>query len=282
MICSEIKVSIFSITYNHEKYISHAIESFLMQKTNFKFEIVIADDASTDNNQSIIKDYNQQYPEIINPILREKNVGMNFNFSEGIKKCKGKYIALCEGDDYWTDPYKLQKQVDFLESHPDCSLTCHSVGVEMFGSDQIESRQIIIKDKYLTNTEIITYHGKITPTLSYVFKSSMIKKLPNWVTKAPVGDIPLAFFLMMHGNVYCFSDMMGVYRSNVPGSWSTRKIKRINRFKYRVKYNAFIQEFNKYSKHKYSNELNIHRRKRNFLSFLLIELSSFIYRSFKY
>ena len=115
---NEILVSICCITYNHEKYIRDAIEGFLMQKTDFPFEVLIHDDASTDGTADIIREYETKYPDIIKPIYQTEN-----QYSKGIKisatynypRAKGKYIALCEGDDYWIDPYKLQKQVDFLE-----------------------------------------------------------------------------------------------------------------------------------------------------------------------
>ena len=128
---SEIPVvSICSITYNHANYIRDTIESFLMQKTNVPIEIIIHDDASTDGTTEIIKEYSIKFPNIIIPIIQTEN-----QYSKGVRgiaarftfpRARGKYIALCEGDDYWTDPYKLQKQVDFLEANPDCSLCFHA------------------------------------------------------------------------------------------------------------------------------------------------------------
>ncbi len=123
-------VSICCITYNHESYIRDAIEGFLMQKTTFPFEIIIHDDASTDDTAKIIQEYANQYPELFVTILQKEN-----QWSKGIRpsptyvwpRARGKYIALCEGDDYWTDPYKLQKQVDFMKENPDCSLCFHNV-----------------------------------------------------------------------------------------------------------------------------------------------------------
>jgi glycosyltransferase involved in cell wall biosynthesis len=122
-------VSISSITYNHEPFIRDCLEGFLMQKTNFDYEILIHDDASTDQTQSIIKEYQQKYPHLIKPIYQTEN-----QFSKGVRginkkynisRSKAKYIAMCEGDDYWTDPYKLQKQVDYMEKHPEVVLTHH-------------------------------------------------------------------------------------------------------------------------------------------------------------
>ena len=113
-------VSIVSLTYNHEKFIRRALESFIMQKTNFEYEIIIHDDASTDNTQQIIREYKKKYPEIIKPILQEENQkskGSGIVTKTAYSAARGKYIALCEGDDYWTDPLKLQKQVEFLENN---------------------------------------------------------------------------------------------------------------------------------------------------------------------
>ena len=122
-------VSICCITYNHAPYIRSALDGFLMQETDFAYEILIHDDASTDGTADIIREYTARYPDIIKPILREEN-----QYSKGISnisifnfpRARGEFIAMCEGDDYWTDPHKLRKQVDFLRAHPDCSLCFHS------------------------------------------------------------------------------------------------------------------------------------------------------------
>jgi len=122
-------VSICCITYNHAPYIRSALDGFLMQETDFAYEILIHDDASTDGTADIIREYTARYPDIIKPILREEN-----QYSKGISnisifnfpRARGEFIAMCEGDDYWTDPHKLQKQVDYLRAHPDCALCFHS------------------------------------------------------------------------------------------------------------------------------------------------------------
>lgn len=122
-------VSIILITYNHEKYISKAIESILQQKTTFDTELLIGEDCSTDNTREITKEYQKRNPEKIKLITSTKNVGFIQNELRVLKNCKGKYIAFCEGDDYWTDPYKLQKQVDFLEQNPDYGLVHGDVNI---------------------------------------------------------------------------------------------------------------------------------------------------------
>lgn len=112
-------VSIHSLVYNHKDYVARAIDSFLMQETDFDFEIVIGEDCSTDGSREIVFEYATKYPDLIRVITTDKNVGMSANARRTILAAKGKYIAFCEGDDYWIDPLKLQKQVDFLEANPD-------------------------------------------------------------------------------------------------------------------------------------------------------------------
>ena len=118
-------VSICCITYNHEPYIRQCLDGFMMQKTNFSFEVLIHDDASTDKTQDIIREYEAKYPDIIKPIYQKENQyskGISVTKTFNYPRVKGKYIAMCDGDDYWIDPYKLQKQVDYLEAHSDCGL----------------------------------------------------------------------------------------------------------------------------------------------------------------
>lgn len=124
---SNILVSIHCLVYNHEPYIRKCLEGFVMQKTDFRFEAIVHADASTDKSAAIIREYAEKFPDIIKPIYQAENQYSQKNGAIGraiSAKTRGKYIALCEGDDYWTDPLKLQKQVDFLENHPDYSMTC--------------------------------------------------------------------------------------------------------------------------------------------------------------
>lgn len=123
------RVSVVSITYNHESFIRDALDGFVTQKADFPVEVVIADDASTDNTQAIIREYADRYPHLFRPILRSKNIGIHANVSDALLAARGEYLAICEGDDYWTDPMKLSKQVAFLDQHPEFSLCFHPVQV---------------------------------------------------------------------------------------------------------------------------------------------------------
>lgn len=124
----EVMVSVCCLAYNHEKYIRQTLEGFVSQKTDFKFEVIVHDDASTDKTESIIEEFGQKYPDIIKPIFQVEN-----QYSKGVKildayiypRCNGRYLCYCEGDDYWCDKDKLQKQFDVLEEHPECSICVH-------------------------------------------------------------------------------------------------------------------------------------------------------------
>src|SRR6202022_1084614 len=122
-----MKLSVTMITYNHERFIAQAIESALAQRVEFDYEIVIGEDLSTDNTRAIVLDFARRYPDRILPILRDRNIGAMRNFAQTIAACRGQYLAFLEGDDYWTSPDKLQKQVDFLDAHYECAISCHRV-----------------------------------------------------------------------------------------------------------------------------------------------------------
>ncbi len=220
-------VSIVCETYNHEKYVRDCIEGFLMQKVNFEYEILIHDDASTDNTQAIIKEYESRYPDIIKPIYQTVNQcskGIRIWYEIQFQRAKGKYIALCEGDDYWTDPYNLQKQVDFLESNPTYSLCFHNAVVHhengskpdyLFAS--LQTREYDIKENI---------GNWIIPTASLVFRRSVINspyfKEVRASRKIIVCDYPMIQICAKEGRIYGLSDPMSVYRKHSTG-WTQQR-----------------------------------------------------------
>lgn len=212
-----IKVSICMITYNHEKYIAQAIEGILMQKTNFDFEIVIGEDCSTDNTRKIISEFSYKYPGKFKLILHKNNIGAMANQIAVLQYCTGKYIACCEGDDYWTDPYKLQKQVDFLEGNPDFAICHHNVQV-IYDDNRKSCFSNSSSQKEVTIIEDLAQENYIS-AVSCVFRNGLIKEFPEWFKNTPIGDYPLHMLNSQYGKIKYIPDVMGVYRVHKEGIW---------------------------------------------------------------
>ena len=221
-------VSIRCTTYNHEPYIRDAIEGFLMQETDFPFEVVIHDDASTDGTADIIREYEERYPNLIKPIYQVENQYSK----EGKpttrilnKKMRGEFVAVCEGDDYWTDPGKLQIQIDAMRKYPECDICFHSATMKyqdksrpdkIFGRPRKESGIIPLG-------EVIRGGGEFMPTASIVLKKDILENLPEWYyTTAPIGDLFWQIYGSKRGGALFIDRNMAVYRAMAPGSWSTR------------------------------------------------------------
>ena len=216
-------VSIVCISYNHINYIRDAIEGFLKQKTSFPIKIVIHDDASSDGTADIIKKYFHKYPALIKPIIQKEN-----QWSKGkritpiaMQYAKGKYIALCEGDDYWTDPYKLQKQVDFLEANPDYVMCYHDAKIiDESGNVVSESKMPEVGKKDYSSDEIIRGSTNIL-TLSLLFRN-VIKEFPPEMQNVKNGDNFLTSMLGNYGKGKFMPEITpAVYRTHGGGVWST-------------------------------------------------------------
>ncbi|WP_349669268.1 glycosyltransferase family A protein, partial [Lacrimispora sp.] len=167
---SEIMASINCVTYNHGAFIRQALDSFLKQKTDFEYEILVHDDASTDGTGDIIREYAAKYPDKIRPLIQTEN-----QYSQGIDnisgafnfpRARGKYIFMCDGDDYFDSPHKLQKQVDYMESHPDCTLCIHSAKIQLMGKAVTESQM-----RPYRKTTVLTPEEIIDKTSGYAMSS---------------------------------------------------------------------------------------------------------------
>lgn len=215
-------VSISCITYNHENYIRDAIEGFLIQKTTFPVEILIHDDASTDNTANIIREYEAKYPQLIKPIYQTEN---QYSKKDGTigriqrgRAC-GKYYAICEGDDYWTDPLKLQKQVDFLEENSEYSMCFHNAMLIYEGRENLNKPFKKIETREYSGEEILKEWT--IPTASVVFRMDAYKPVhhPDFL----YGDIILFLSLAENGKIWGMSEVMGVYRKHEGGMTSPNK-----------------------------------------------------------
>lgn len=227
---NEIKVTICCTTYNHEKYIKRALESFLEQQINFKYEIIVHDDASTDHTADIVKAYEKNYPDIIHGIYQQDNQyskGKNITQEFVAPKTRGKYIAFCEGDDYWIDSHKLQKQVEALENNRNCFFCVHTTAEVNEGGEKtgvlypsytIPTGQISSRE-FLKMTKNYSFH-----TSSYLFDGDQWRQYqrnpPQFKTVCPVGDETYMLYFAYIGNIYYIHDTMSCYRRGVPSSWS--------------------------------------------------------------
>lgn len=215
-------LSINCLTYLHSKYLAQCIEGFLMQETNFEFEINICDDCSPDDTPAIVNSYIKGHPKgyRIKYYRQPRNLGMMGNGLFSLNKCKSKYIALCEGDDYWTDPLKLQKQVDFLEANDDYSICFHKVKIiDRHGIECSDFFEINTNFPLTTGTKELARRNYI-PTASAIFRN-VIGIFPDWFYKLPMGDWPLFLLASKKGKIGFIDEFMAVYRYHSSGIWSS-------------------------------------------------------------
>ena len=236
-----VVVSVCCITYNHAKYISQCLDGIVSQKTDFKYELIINDDCSTDGTTEIIKEYANKYPKIIKPIFHEEN-----QWSKGIKRilatfvypqAKGKYIALCEGDDYWIDPLKLQKQVEYMDTHPECSLCftngdCYKNGIFL--------RKVIPNCKenkpyYKPGDYDYSFEEMLgldyVPTASLMFRTETIKSIPTLPPDYFSGDAYIRLYATSQGYSHNIDDVTCVYNLGVDSSSTTQWIENADSYK---------------------------------------------------
>lgn len=220
-----MKVSVCVPTYNHETFIAQMLDGALQQKTTFPFEIVVGDDGSADASPDIIREYATRHPEKIRAYLHPENLGPQHprefagrnNVLFLLKACRGEYVALCEGDDYWTDPYKLQKQVELMDAHPEFAICHHNVRVtyedgspeHLFNSPAqktVSSIRDLLEDRWFMATASILYRN--------IF---LTQEFADWHAKAAAGDWALVLQLAARGTMGYLPDVMGVYRKHSAG-----------------------------------------------------------------
>lgn len=205
-------VSVVTITYNHAPYIAKCIEGVLMQQVNFPMEFIIAEDCSTDGTLDICEKYAEKYPELIQLLITDHNLGANPNELRALKAARGKYIAYCEGDDYWTEPHKLQRQVDFMESHPDYSVCFHDRKVEENGVVSYRNELSAYCDSEAEGFDLsmkMFFHNWITFPFSMVFRSSVFDC--GWYRKyAFFRDTHMIFHFLLQGKAFIHNFVGGV------------------------------------------------------------------------
>lgn len=217
---NQVKVSILTTTYNHERYIAHTVESVMEQDTSFAYEHVIGEDCSTDGTREILLDLARRYPDKIRLLLRERNIGRRANFVDTFHACRGQYVAILEGDDYWSSPHKLQRQVDLLDDHADYALCFHPV-VKLFETEGKETLFVPgqIQDRYRL---VDLLDQNFIATCSVMFRNNLFGDLPGWFWDVPAGDLPLHVLNAQHGDIGYIDEVMAVHRIHAGGVWSPR------------------------------------------------------------
>jgi glycosyltransferase involved in cell wall biosynthesis len=250
-------VSVITLTYNHAPYIRQSIEGILMQKTTFAFELVIGEDCSTDGTREIVLEYFHKYPEIIKVVTSATNVGAIENLKRTNLACQGEYIAVCEGDDYWTDQSKLQKQIDFLENHPDFSMCCHASKIVIEDDvRQPEIMRLADTDKTFTIDDFLAPLSKnFIRTDTVVFKRAILRDFNERNQRIVLFDYPLFLILAYHGNIRYLDQVMSVYRKHGGGIWTSNSGKAVFLEKYYLSTIEMYKAFDEYSDHHYHERI---------------------------
>lgn len=222
-----IKISVLCLVYNHEKFIRECLDSLVNQKTDFEYEILIHDDASTDSSQSIIREFEKKYPKLIKPVYQKENqYSKKIPITETflVPKIRGKYVAICEGDDFWVCEQKLQKQYDFMVKNPQCTMYINAAEKVDMDSLHIGVMCPFEKSGYYGLSEYINKKANI-PTASIMTTAEHLSKLykKEYRKASDVGDIPMHLYMFSNGDVYYDDSIMSAYRINNPDSWVGRQ-----------------------------------------------------------
>lgn len=253
------------IVYNHGKYLYQALDSVFMQEVDFDFEVVIGDDCSTDDSREIIRSYQKRHPGQIRTLFHEKNVGVHRNVVLTLQSCEGEYVALLEGDDYWTDPLKLKKQVDALEANPSCVISAHNT------HDLNEVHPEQSKDTDLWSGRFITLgdileKGWFLRTNSLVFRNGLIPVFPDWYFHHYSTDYMLQVLLASKGDIHFSPEVMAVYRRHEAGLSMVNRAKQITRYQNVL---ALLKVMDAYLDGKYAGQ--IRKQKKLYTEAIMVE-----------
>ncbi len=251
-------VTVFCLAYNHENYIRTTFEGFIKQKTSFKFKVLVHDDCSTDGTRDIIREYAEKYPDIFETILQEENKyqkGIDIEDEYVFPNIDSKYVAVCEGDDYWTDPYKLQLQVDYMEKHPKCMLCVHNTN-KIFENGKStgtifnpsrKARDYSMEDIILSEPAAYFHFS------SFMWRNETMRRKNPAFDMDGIGDYPMALYFASIGYIHYIPRVMSSYRLNSVGSWSSMmhsdNSKKVRQHKNIIK---GFRSIDKFTKHRYS------------------------------
>ena len=243
------KVSVCIITYNHSLYLETCLKNIVEQKVDFEYEVILGEDHSTDNTAGIVKKYADAYPKLIKAFIRPKNVGPKTNFLHCFLQCKGEYVVYIEGDDYWTNQNKLQKQVDFLDQNPIASACFHNAEI-LFEDGSNKPNQIINSPKQAKWAYTKDFFEKretwFMATASVMMRRKFVNPLPTWFVDCKSGDIPMYVILSENGPIGYLEETMSIYRKNLGGlSFTDSNISKAF-LKNRIFMYSMLNQFTKY------------------------------------
>ena len=260
---SEVKVQVVCVTYNQKDYIKDALDSFIMQKTNFKFQVLVGDDCSTDGTSEVVAEYARKYPDIIVHIRREQNLGCLKNFIDLCEQANAKYVAFCDVDDFWTNENKLQIQFDFMEKNEDVNVCAHRILLK--GADStwalyeyyskqrepflLPQKKRVPLNKKITISEIVNEGIQMSAFFIRWKKVDYSSICENGL----IGDLPILFFHLANKHLYIFSDVMSVWRQNGQGVYTTSKDIDSHYIKTRKEYIKIFYFFAEYFKKNYNS-----------------------------
>ena len=254
----DILITIVCVTYNHHEYIRDALDSYLCQQLDFKFEIVVHDDASTDGTGEILSEYEKKYPDKIKVLYESENQYRNVdNFVKCIQEkmipfIRGKYVLISEGDDYWVDDTKLQRQVEYLEQNADCMMVTHNAVTLNMRSTKVDILTKYYEDRDLTPEEIINHPQGYLATASMVMRRECFE-LKDFFNEAGIGDYTIQLFCLTKGKIHYIDRIMSVYRFGHSGSWQESQDQdSFLRFYGYLKMIRFLDKYNRYTNYIYN------------------------------
>jgi Glycosyl transferase family 2 len=246
---ARMKVSVFMTTYNHERFIEQALKSILAQEVTFDYEIVVGEDCSTDGTREILMDYHRRYPNRIVPLLRDRNIGAVANAEATRAACKGQYLAFLEGDDYWMCKHKLQRQIDFLDSHRDYAICCTRAQIlsELSTTETAVLPNLLPAGSY-TIEDLVKENFIMTCTAVYRWGVPMSP--PKWFHKMAMSDWPLHVLMAKTGKIHLMDDVMATYRLHDGGIWSSLPV--VNRLRETIR---VLKALDKHLEYEYSKAI---------------------------
>lgn len=270
MSIDNIKVTVYCAAYNHEKYIRDTLQGFVRQETSFEFEVLVHDDASTDGTATIIREYELKYPNIIRPIYQKENIyskGINRTYTYMLPRTRGEYIAICEGDDYWINPHKLQKQYEYMELHPECSLVAHKTICEYMEGGYREAfttHDFSKPENCELEVEDIINNHTLFHTSSLFFRRDFYDNNKSFLLNNKSFDYVIKILLATEGSVHVIPEVMSVYRRGTENSW-TIKMRKSNNYIEHYEYSIeVLNGIDIYRNHQYSQIIQKNILKRKF------------------